>query len=59
MVALAAYRIRAAAAAIPDPLTHCIGPGFEPAPLQAIQAAAVGFLTHYALVGTPKWNFLV
>ena len=40
----------ASAAAMPDPLTHCTGPGIEP----VTRAAAVGLLTHYATAGTPR-----
>ena len=39
-----------AAAAMPDPLTHCARLRVEPTPW----ATAVGFLTHCTTVGTPE-----
>ena len=42
-----------AAVATPDPLTYCARPGAEPTPLAVIEVAAVKFLTHWAIAGTP------
>ena len=47
----------AAAVATPDPLPHCAGWEIKAAPLQVTHAAAVRFLTHCAMVGTPRMLF--
>ena len=52
----AAAAIYATAAAMPDPLIHGVGAS-NPC-LYSNQAAAVGFLTHYATAGTPENAFL-
>ena len=44
------------AAATPDPLTHCTGPGIESVP--PLQATSVGFLTQCTAAGAPTIVFL-
>ena len=48
----------AAAAAKSDPSTHCTGAGDWTCASPCTQATAVGFLTHYATVGSPNFIFL-
>ena len=45
-----------AVVAMPDPLTHCTGPGIEWTHASpAMRATAVGFLTYWATAGTPMY----
>ena len=47
----------AAGVAMPDPLTHCAGPGIQTWTSAAPQAAAVGFLSQYVTAGIPTMLF--
>ena len=42
-----------------DPLTPCAGPGIEPIPLQWPGLLMLDFLTHCAIVRTPKFYFIL